>query len=135
MTNENQQPEEEKSFFDNLSDKFEELKDNAHLKSLFHEAHICISWSFQKSGTKLKLMNALFNSRHSIINENIIVDTAIISLCSIAQNKEMLKEKITILNQQPYSSFDLENRKKILENQMNDLQNALKINEVLKGLN
>lgn len=106
-----------------------------HLKDLLNKAHICISWSFQKSGTKLKLMNALFNSRHSIINENIIDDTAIISLCSIAQNKEMLKEKITILNQQPYSFFDLENRKKILENQMNDLQNALKINEVLKGLN
>lgn len=110
------------------------LENFEHLKELLNKAHICISWSFQKSGTKLKLINALFNSRHSIINENIIDDEAVVSLCSVVQNKETLKEKILFLNQQPYSVFEIGKRKAILENQINDLKNALKIENCLQKL-
>lgn len=110
------------------------LENFEHLKEVLGKAHICISWSFQKSGTKLKLMNALFNSRHSIINENIIDDEAVVSICSVVQNKETLKEKITLLNQQPYSSLDIEKRKNILENQINDATSVLKIDEFLQKL-
>ncbi len=112
--------------------KFEELKDTAHLKSLFHEAHICISWSFQKSGTKLKLINSLFQSRHNIINENISDDFQVISLCTLATTKNELIESINGLFQVPYDKKCIENKKQIL---YKTLDNDFNAKELMKYIN
>ena len=106
---------------------FVDLVDFNHLLELFEQAHICISWSFQNSGTKLKLINALFNSRFSLINENIIDDNKIVALCSVARNKEELKYKIKETMIKPYSFSNFENRKLVLESYLNDAINANRI--------
>lgn len=101
---------------------FVKLEDFNHLKSLFREAHICISWSFQKSGTKLKLINSIFNSRHCLINENVIDDEIIEDLCIKVQNQSELLKTIPELFSRPYG--DYERRRKVLEEYMSDLKNA-----------
>ncbi len=67
--------------------QFVKLKDFNHLKNLFEKHHLNIAWSFQEYGTKLKVINALFNSRFSIINENVIDDEKISGLCVQVSNK------------------------------------------------
>jgi hypothetical protein len=109
--------------------KFEELNDDKHLELLFSEAHICISWSFQKSGTKLKLINSLFQSRHNIINENISDDDAIISLCSSVSNKEELIQSINKLLKIPYDKKCIEEKKNILNKILDNKVNA---NQLMK---
>lgn len=107
--------------------EFVALKDFNHLLQLFEAAHICICWSFQNSGTKLKLINALFNSRFSIINQNIIDDKKIIPLCTMVFTKEELVDTIKKLMKQPYAASEFLARKNVLENHLNDTQNAKKI--------
>ena len=108
---------------------FVKLLDYNHLLDLFEDAHVNISWSFQKSGTKLKLINSLFNSRFSIINENIIDDAIISDLCVIANNESELLSKIEDCFNKPYS--DYQKRKEILEVYLNDVSNAQLIANLL----
>lgn len=101
---------------------FVRLEDFNHLKTLFREAHICISWSFQKAGTKLKLINSIFNSRHCLINDNVIDDTIVEDLCVKVHETEELLKTIPELFSKPYD--DYERRRNVLEEYMSDLKNA-----------
>lgn len=109
--------------------EFIKLNDFSHLKSLMADAHINISWSFQKSGTKLKVVNALFNGRFSIINDNITDDPRVSNLCIIANNKKQLIEKVNLLKHQPYEDF--KHRESILKSCLDDGANALLIDKIL----
>ena len=109
--------------------QFTRLNNFEHLQQLLHDAHICISWSFQKSGTKLKVVNALFNSRFSIINENIIDDPIIADLCVMVSDKKQLVAKINVLKQTDFNDFN--NRKSVLEVYLADDKNAAAIDNLM----
>jgi hypothetical protein len=98
-------------------DTFEELSE------ILGKAHINICWSFQQSGTKIKVINSLFNSRFCIINQNIIDDTTVSKLCVEVLNEIELIDKIEVLMLQPYNNENLA-RKTILETYLNDKKNA-----------
>lgn len=107
--------------------KFVRLKDFDHLRELFESTHINISWSFQESGTKLKIINALFNSRFSIINKNVIDDEVISNLCVKVSDKSELINAINELKDQPFiASNEYVNT---LEYYLNNKLNAGKILE------
>lgn len=108
---------------------FTPLRDFNHLLELFERAHLNISWSFQQSGTKLKVINALFNSRFSIINANIIDDQVINELCVNVASKDELITKIQSYRTKPYDEF--EHRKNVLEGHLNDQKNIeLMMNQI-----
>ena len=113
----------------NSNISFVKIQNFAHLKELFSDAHINFAVSFQKSGTKLKLLNALFNSRFSIINENIIDDEKITSLCEIATSKEEFISKIKELKTKEFNGYN--QRKEILETYMSDVENARKLAKII----
>ncbi len=92
------------------------------LQRLLVDAHVNVVLSYQKSGTKLKLMASLFNSRHCIINDNIIDDPAVSALCEMANSDEDIAAAIKRLKNLPYRDF--EQRREVLENHMNDFNNA-----------
>ena len=94
-----------------------------HLQQLLADAHLNLIFSFQKSGTKLKLMNALYNSRFCIINENIIDDCRVVGLCEFASTKTEIIDKVKLLRNTPYT--DHERRAQVLEDEMNDKTNAV----------
>lgn len=102
--------------------KFVYLNDFHHLLQLFNEAHINIAWSFQESGTKLKVINALFNSRYSIINSNIIDDERVSELCVSVESTSQLIQKVNELMHQPFQPSI--HYREVLENYLNDLKNA-----------
>ncbi|OYU80153.1 MAG: hypothetical protein CFE23_10555 [Flavobacterium sp. BFFFF1] len=109
--------------------EFVPLVDFNHLKSLMMAAHINISWSFQKSGTKLKVVNALFNGRFCIINNNIIDDPAVSDLCITAKDRKQLINAVNRLKAVPFD--DYERRQQVLKTHLDDGANALLIDQIL----
>jgi hypothetical protein len=121
-----------KNIKDTSNIEFVYLEGFEKLKELLKNAHINIILSFQKSGTKLKLVNSLFRSRFCIINENIIDDEIVSDFCVSIASKEELILKINNLKTQPYT--DSKNKKAVLEKYLNDKVNAQKIIEILENL-
>lgn len=121
--------EEVQQRFSNIS--FVLFYTQEELFQLLSKAHCTISWSFQTSGTKLKVVNALFNSRFAIINQNIIDQKEISDLCIIVSNEEELKENILKIKETPFTDF--ERRKTRIESFLNDRANAQKMINIIFG--
>lgn len=109
--------------------EFVELESNEQLDALFKEAHINVMLSFQKSGTKLKLINALFKSRFCLVNTNMIDDPDVLRFCELANTKEQFIEQINILKQKPF--LDLQERNDGLLKVLSDTKNAMQIKEII----
>lgn len=103
--------------------EFIKLHSHDQLLKLLNDAHMNVMLSYQKSGTKLKLMTSLFNSRHCVINENISDDPKITNLCHIASTESQIRDKIFELKNQPF--IDYKKRKDVLESYLSDNQNAM----------
>ncbi len=101
---------------------FVRFNEFSELETLFGQAHINISWSFQRSGTKLKVINSLYCGRHCVINQNITDDENLVSLCSIALDKTELQLQIRHLMGQRYA--DSGRRGEVLEKYLDDFGNA-----------
>ena len=117
--------------FKNIS--FIPLEDEKHLFELFHRAHINILFSFQKSGVKLKLINALFQSRYTVANSNMIEGTGLEGLCHVANNKNEIRSKILNLTEVDFSEEDIEKRQRLLS-EFSNKENSLKIIELLSSV-
>lgn len=105
------------------------LQNYEHLKSLLAKAHINVMVSFQESGTKLKLINALYHSRHCLINKNMVDDPEILNLCTVSETKADFTNAIQNLRKKPYSDF--ETRKEKLDSVFNDCKNATELVNII----
>ncbi len=64
------------------------------MKELITEAQINILPSFNITGIKLKLLNAIFNGRHCLVNTASIAGTTLEPLCIVSNNTESFKKNI-----------------------------------------
>lgn len=103
--------------------------DQKTLDKLFEESHLHVLYSFQQSGTKLKVINSLFNSRFCLISSNMVDDKNVLELCSIANEKATYKEKIHYLMKQPYSLDD--KRLIVLNSVLNTIENAKQLEKYI----
>lgn len=78
--------------YENIS--FQLISCENHLDSLIKKAHINTLYSFQRSGTKLKVFNALYKGKHCIVNTNIIDDPDVLLACEVAENKMEYQNKV-----------------------------------------
>jgi len=111
--------------------KYVTLKDFAHLKQLINDSHINLVFSYQKSGTKLKLMNALFYGRFCIINDNIMDDPKIQPLCEIANTNQAIIDQVNRLKHISYHGYA--QRQQLLETHMSDYKNAQTLVDLIFG--
>lgn len=102
-----------------------EILNQQHLKTLLQEAHISVMLSFQQSGTKLKVINSLFQTRFCIINSNMIDEVAVKNLCKICESESDFIDAINKLKQLPF--VDSKSRQVVLDNYFDDKKNAEKI--------
>jgi len=109
--------------------EFVELKTDGQLDNLFKKAHINVMLSFQKSGTKLKLINALFKSRFCLVNENMIDDADVLKFCELANTKDEFIAQINTLRTKPF--LDLQERNTGLTNVLSDTNNARHIEKII----
>ncbi|MGN6803541.1 MAG: glycosyltransferase [Ginsengibacter sp.] len=101
------------------------------MDELVCNAHIHLIPSFNSTGIKIKLLNALFNGRFVIVNTATVAGTGLESLCIISNNEEEFKRKIEELITVSFTQNEIEKRKEILESIFNKEKNAHKLIRLL----
>jgi glycosyltransferase involved in cell wall biosynthesis len=94
------------------------------MQDLIAKAQINVLPSFNTTGVKLKLLNALFNGRHCVVNEAAILGTSLVSACHVGSNATAMKSIITQLSHQPFTEEDIKLRKFLLEGIYNNETNV-----------
>lgn len=97
------------------------------LLHLIQHAHINIVLSFNETGIKLKLLNALFHGRYCIANEAAIPDAEFKKFCDIISSEENIMSHISLLTDKPIDVHKIEARKEFLLSNFDNLNNALQL--------
>ncbi len=105
------------------------------MKELISEAHIHLLPSFNKTGIKIKLLNALFNGRFIIANSRSIDGTGFNSLCKIEESGEDFKKLIVELMNTEFTEADKLHRVNMLEEQYNNHANAQQLMNYFQATN
>ncbi len=113
------------------------LRDNLDtddFATLINEAQINILPTFQATGIKLKLLLALHQGRHLVVNTPMVANTGVEELCYIADTPDEIKKQIAELAKMPVSDATIDLRRKILvENGFSNHHNAQKLVEFVFG--
>ena len=80
--------------------------------------------SFNKTGIKIKLLNALFNGKFVVANDAAVQGTGVSKLCEIANSGEEYIRIVSRLFNESFSENDIAKRKKILDPVYNNDANA-----------
>ena len=103
------------SFKPNLGD--------AEMMDLIRNAQINVMVTDQPTGLKLKLMNALYNGRFCLVNDDMVRGTALGQLCVMAETPEQFIAEIRRLMDEDFTSDDIEERdgalKELYQNERN----------------
>lgn len=96
------------------------------MQDMIAKAHINVLPAYISTGMKFKLLNALFNGRHVVVNEAMIADSGLEPLCHTGSTANAFKEIIMQLYHQPFSEEEIKLRKKWLVPRFNNTANAQK---------
>jgi len=94
------------------------------LQDLIAKAQINILPSFNNTGIKLKLLNALFNGRHCIVNQAGVEGSGLEAACHIAEDAGGFKSLIRQLYMQPFTEQEIQLRQGLLQRLYNNEANA-----------
>ena len=97
---------------------------SSKMEELITNAQINILPSFSSAGIKLKLLNALYNGRFCVANNETISGSGLDSLCFVANRAQEFIEQINSSIQTTFSNEILEQRKLVLTKKFNNLENA-----------
>ena len=103
-----------------------------NMQLLIANAQINILPSFNNTGVKLKLLNALFNGRHCIVNYAGVEGSTLNELCTIANGEVEFKEKIVELFNQTFTHKQIQHRSAVLKKLYNNKKTALLFNDMLR---
>ena len=102
-----------------------------NMQLLVMNAQINILPSFNNTGVKLKLLNALYNGRHCLVNQVGVVGSGLNDLCNLAETADEFIEKINILFTTPFTAKEMQHRSIALKMFYDNEQNARIISELL----
>jgi hypothetical protein len=105
--------------------------DNLQMNKLIEEAQIHILPALASNGFKLKLLIALYDGRHVIVNRSACENSSVSSLCHIADSSEEMISKIHLLMDEPFTEEIVSARRDILAEQFDNRKNAKKLIELL----
>jgi len=97
------------------------------LNDLIQKAQIHVIPSFNTTGIKLKLLNALFNGRHCVVNSEAVRGTGLQEVCHLADGAEEFKRSIETLYERPFTYLDLQDRREKLQHQYDNHQSATRL--------
>ena len=97
------------------------------ISGLIRNAHIHLLPSFNSTGIKIKLLNALFNGRFIITNAASLEGTGLESLCSIEEAASGYIKRIQELLEISFDKNEINKRKTLLENLYDNDKNALQL--------
>ncbi|MBA2249232.1 MAG: glycosyltransferase [Chitinophagaceae bacterium] len=102
---------------------FADLSAN-EMEEIIRNAQLHVIPSFNTTGIKIKLLNALFNGRHCLVNSRTVEETGLEHLCHIADEANTFSEKLLELFPLAFDNYDIEDRKLILETEYDNDKNA-----------
>lgn len=112
--------------------KLIENPDMDKMNQLIQEAHIHVLPTFQETGLKLKLLHALFNGRHVLVNPSMVVGTGLDQVCHVAHNAHDFLNLINQLAELPFLDDELFARKNLLSMNYNNISNAKRLITLLQ---
>jgi len=97
------------------------------MRSLIADAQCNVLPSFNNTGIKLKIINALFHGRHCIVNNAAVRGSGVESVCHIAKNAQQFREAVRKFSVLPLYEEDVIARKKILDDLFDENKNCLRL--------
>lgn len=97
------------------------------LQDMIGKAQVNVIPSFNCTGIKLKLLNAIYNGRHCVVNREAVKETGLECLCHVAKNADEFKAFIQEVYQHSFNTGEVEKRKKILLAKFDNRKNAEKL--------
>jgi glycosyltransferase involved in cell wall biosynthesis len=94
------------------------------LRDIISKAQLHVIPSFNCTGVKLKLLNALFNGRHCVVNANAVKGTNLKEVCHLANGAQEFKQIIEDLYERPFTFLDLKFRREKLQDQYDNHRTA-----------
>ncbi|HXH19161.1 MAG TPA: hypothetical protein VNJ07_08755 [Chitinophagales bacterium] len=104
-----------------------------HMQEMIAHAHINVLPTFQPTGIKLKLLNALFNGRFCVVNYPMVQHTGLEELCLVADCADDMKRIIRKLTEESFPESEIQRREKLLSEKFSNKANAGKIIELIFG--
>lgn len=96
----------------------------AELNDLIQKAQLHILPSFTHSGIKLKLLNAVFNGRHILVNNEILKGTGLEKACHVANNPTEFKYQAFRLFHKEFTDDEIQIRQGLLQEHFNNSNHA-----------
>ena len=100
---------------------------------LLANAQVNYLTTFQSTGIKLKLLNALYRGRFCLVNSKMVNNTGLESLCIIEDNPAATQRLIIDLMKMEFDIHEINKRKRILDNGFSNQSNASKIVKEIWG--
>jgi Glycosyl transferases group 1 len=97
------------------------------LKDIISKAQLHVIPSFNCTGVKLKLLNALFNGRHCIVNRDAVEGTGLAEVCHLAEGADEFKLLIENLYERPFTFLDLQQRRERLQHQFDNQETVSRL--------
>lgn len=101
--------------------------DDAEMIDLLRQAQVNILVTNQPTGLKLKLLNALYNGRFCLVNEDMVKGTSLESLCIVANEPKQMIAEIKCLMEEDFTEEDAEERDAKMKQLYDNDSNAHKI--------
>jgi hypothetical protein len=93
---------------------------NEQITDAIREAHINVLPTFQGTGIKLKLLNALYGGRFCIVNPTMVENTTLEPACIIAENAVKMVEEIETHWKQSFDKEHIKERERVLKQSLFD---------------
>ena len=101
------------------------------LNDLIAKAQINVLPSFNNTGVKLKLINALYNGRHCVVNDDAVLGSGLEDACHIGSTSNAIASIITQLYHHPFGEEEINLRRRLLGQIFNNKQNAQRLIQLI----
>ena len=108
-----------------------ENPDDDQMFNLIHDAHVNLMVTFQPTGLKLKLLNALFHGRFSLVNPEMLTGTGLDSVCQVATSATQFREEISRLFSMEFNLEEIARRKEVLMKRYDNRKNCKLLTDIL----
>lgn len=97
------------------------------MQDMISKAQVHVLPSFNNTGIKLKLLNALFNGRHCLVNKGGVAGSGLEEVCYTATDDNSFIKAIEELYEKPFTEQEKEKRQGLLQQLFNTEENAKKL--------
>lgn len=99
--------------------------EDAEMMDLIRNAQVNVLVTDQPTGLKLKLLNALYNGRFCLVNDDMVRGTSLDRLCVVAETPEQFVAEINRLMDEDFTEDDILERNDAMKELYQNDQNAL----------